>query len=89
MTSNLHLRGIDSTLMGQLKKQAMEQQISVNSFILQLLKQSLGLTTQRKLAVYHDLDQLAGTWTKQEAKSFLKNTAEFELIDKVLHRRFL
>ncbi|CAN2041486.1 putative DUF1642 domain-containing protein [Candidatus Magnetomoraceae bacterium gMMP-15] len=27
-----------------------------------------------KLQTYHDLDELAGTWTKEESDEFLKNT---------------
>lgn len=84
MHSNIHLRGVDSRLMSQLKKQAVEQNTSVNSLILQLLKQSLGMATQRHLIAYHDLDKLAGTWTKKEANTFIKNTMDFEQIDKEL-----
>jgi len=34
--------------------------------------------------VWDDLDHLAGTWTKDEAKAFEKNTRFFEKIDRDL-----
>ena len=82
MQSNIHLRGIDKLLLSRLKQEAAEQDVSVNSLVLQLLKQALGLATQRHVSVYHDLDKLAGTWSKQEAKTFTKSVADFEKIDK-------
>jgi hypothetical protein len=81
---NIHLRGVEPALINQLKKQAAHQRTSVNTLILQLLNQSLGLTKDRQIKIYHELDKLAGTWKKQEAKSFLKNISDFEKIDEDL-----
>ena len=82
MTINIHLRNVDEKLILTLKKQAATEDVSVNTLILILLRRSLGLTSQQKTHVYHDLDNLCGTWTKQEGKAFLSNTSEFEKIDK-------
>jgi hypothetical protein len=84
MLSNIHLRGIDSTLMALLKQEALNREISVNTLVLTLLKRGLGLSTDRHLPIYHDLDHLAGTWNKQKANLFLKKIADFEKIDKDL-----
>lgn len=82
MAANIHLRNVDEKLILLLKQQANKEDISVNTLILMLLRRSLGLSTQLKAPVYHDLDNLCGTWTKQQAKEFVNNTAEFETIDK-------
>ena len=82
MNLNMHLRGVDAILMSNLKKKAHDENISLNSLVLLLLRRSLGLSGQRNLAIYHDLDSLAGTWTKQQAKAFTKQISDFEQIDK-------
>lgn len=84
MHSNIHLRGVDKTLLHQLKEKAQAEHISVNSLILDLLNSSLGLKPGRHTTTYHDLDALAGTWSKQKARAFLKYTADFETIDEEL-----
>lgn len=84
MSFNIHLRNVDTVLMNQLKHQAAQRQISMNTLVLDLLKQGLGLKAGRQSLVYHDLDQYAGTWSNQEAKAFLENISDFETIDKDL-----
>ena len=82
--SNIHLRGLDDRLTHQLKQVAVDQSVSVNTLILNILRQGLGLSRQHRNIVYHDLDKLAGTWTGSEAEKFMKNIADFESIDKAL-----
>ena len=79
--SNLHLRGLDEPLINQLKQKAAHQGMSLNSLILNMLRQNLGLIAHHKIQIYHDLDSLAGTWAKDEAKTFMKNISPFEKID--------
>ena len=79
--TNLHLRGLDEPLVTQLKQTAAHQGMSLNSLILNMLRQSLGLSMHPKVIIYHDLDQLADTWTRDEAKTFMKNISHFEKID--------
>lgn len=81
MTMNVHLRGLDDQLFNSLKQTASIQKISMNRLVLNLLRQSLGFTKDHKTCIYHDLDELAGTWSTQETKEFLHNISDFEHID--------
>lgn len=83
-TSNFNLRGISSDMMVMLKHKAKEQHTSVNHLIISTLEQGLGYSKKVKKHVYHELDYLAGTWTKSDVKSFENNTKSFEMIDKEL-----
>lgn len=78
---NFNLRGIEANVMALLKKEAKKQNISINLLILQILEQNIGYSYKIKRPTYHDLDQLAGTWTEKEAKEFKKNTEYFEKVD--------
>lgn len=81
MTSNIHLRCVDKQMMARLKQEAKTRDISVNQLILILLRTDLGLSNKQIKIVHHDLDHLAGTWSKQEAKRFNKSIEDFEKID--------
>jgi hypothetical protein len=82
MHSNIHLRNVDDQLLRQLKRQAINEEISVNTLILNLLRQSLHLEFSPKFKTYDDLDSLAGTWNKQQFKDFKNIHHDFEKIDK-------
>jgi hypothetical protein len=84
MTSNIHLRCVDQKMMIRLKQEAKNRNMSVNKLILVLLKGTLGLSHEQTKIVHHDLDKFAGTWSKQEAKKFLKSIEYFEKIDEDL-----
>lgn len=84
MPFNIHLRGVDDRLMNHLKQEATKNNISMNSAILSVLQRNFGLTNEQRSRTYHDLDKFAGTWSKQDAKTFLKTIADFEQIDKDL-----
>lgn len=78
---NIHLRNIDNQLIKHLKLEASKNEVSMNTLILNLLRKGLGLVQERAVT-YHDLDTLAGTWTKQQAKEFSSEISHFEHIDK-------
>lgn len=82
MSANIHVRGVQDKLMHHLKQEAAHQAVSMNTLILDVLNQRFGVTSKRKSISYHDLDQFAGTWNKQQAKHFLKEIKHFEQIDK-------
>jgi len=67
-----------------LKKEATKKKISINSLVLQIIEQNLGIAHQTKKAVFHDLDYLAGTWSNKDKKAFDDNVKSFEKIDKEL-----
>lgn len=83
-TANFNLRNITPDVMALLKKEAAQQNVSINSFILQTLEQGLGISRQTKKTVYHDLDNLAGTWSEKDKSAFDKHMKAFEEIDKEL-----
>lgn len=82
--SNIHLRGLEKQLIQKLKQNATQQNISMNTLILNMLRQQVGLLPMRKPVVYHDLDKFAGNWTAADEKEFKINTKGFERIDKDL-----
>jgi hypothetical protein len=82
MRSNIHLRNVDDQLLRQLKRQAVNEEISVNTLILNLLRQGLHLEASPKFKTYDDLDELAGTWNKKQSEDFKNILQDFEKIDK-------
>ncbi len=80
-SSNFNLRGVPSEVMKILKRKAKEQHVSINFLILMLVEEGIGLSQKKKKTIYHDLDDLAGTWTEEEAELFEKNIKAFEVID--------
>ncbi len=77
----LTLRGIDDELAQGLERFAHQGRDSMNAVILRLLRDKLGLSKPKFREVHHDLDDLAGTWTKGEAQEFDTVMREFSHID--------
>jgi len=75
------IRGIEPGLDRVIKSRAKQNNLSVNQWILQALKKVTGMGKESVFKKYQDLDALAGGWSKEEAKSFQKNTQIFEKID--------
>ena len=85
--TNLSLRGLDDATAKRLKLEAQRRGLSVNALVIRLLQESLGTRKPTPWrAPYHDLDLLAGTWSKQEAAVFLKAVAGCERLDEELWR---
>ena len=82
----LTLRGIDDELSSRLERIAQQGQESMNGVILHLLRDKIGLSKPRFKEEYNDLDDLAGTWTQEEAREFDAVTSEFSRIDGELWR---
>jgi hypothetical protein len=71
------LRGIPRELEQRLRREASKKGISMNKAFLSLLQESTGPGSKarksvRKKILHHDLDYLAGKWTKADAESFNK-----------------
>jgi hypothetical protein len=75
------IRGIDEELDRAIKSRAQQNNLSANQWILQALKKVTGTGREPVFKEYHDLDALAGGWTKEEAAAFKKHTHVFERID--------
>lgn len=80
--SSLSIRGLDEKAMAELKKRAAREDASVNTLVLQLIEQGLGLRRARPALRRHgDMDALAGAWTKSQAARFERATAAFSEVD--------
>lgn len=77
----LTLRGIDDELAQGLERLARQGRDSMNAVILRLLRDRLGLSKPKFREVHHDLDDLAGTWTREETREFDDVVREFSHID--------
>lgn len=83
--ANFSLRGVDDATTSRLKVEAGRQGISINAFLLRLIRQQLDLSAPRAVRrEYHDLDHLAGTWSAEETNGFLKAVADFNAVDREL-----
>jgi len=78
------VRGIDPALDRVIKVRAKQKSLSVNQWVLQALKKVTGTGKEPVFKKHHDLDALAGGWSKEEVKAFQKNTKIFERIDEDL-----
>ena len=80
--SNLSIRGLDERALAALKARAAQEDASVNSLVLRLIEQGLGLQRGKPTRQRHtDLDVLAGRWTRSDADDFERATAGFREID--------
>ena len=76
------LRNLPPEIAKTIHQRAKQKKTSVNKAVISLLEESLGKKPQKKEKVrYHDLDHLAGSWTKEEAEAFDKLIAEQRTID--------
>ena len=78
---SITVRGIDPRLDRVIKSRAKQNSLSVNQWVLQTLKKVTGTGKEPVFKKHHDLDALAGGWSKEEVKAFQKNTQIFERID--------
>jgi hypothetical protein len=65
-----------------LKKRAAKEDSSVNTLVVRLIEQGLGLRRSKPaLARHDDLDALAGSWRKNDAAAFERATAPLRKVD--------
>ena len=81
---SLSLRGIHEDLSEHLKKISRKEGISLNKTVLKLLEDSIGIKRKKRSNIYHDLDELAGTWSIREEKEFNERIKFLGKIDKDL-----
>jgi plasmid stability protein len=63
------VRGLDETITKNLKRIAGQNGKSVNQFVLDTLKERLGLKKEKRYTVvHHDMDHLFGIWSENEFK---------------------
>lgn len=65
------LRNLPPELARIIHSKATEKRTSVNRAVISLLEESVGTRGKKKdKPLHHDLDTLAGSWTKNEAAAF-------------------
>jgi len=65
--SSLSIRGVDPQLAAVLKEKARKSQKSINQFVLDILRQHVGLVKKKRFTrEYDDLDHLFGRWSEEE-----------------------
>jgi DNA polymerase III delta subunit len=64
------LRNLPKKLDQTIKRRAKEKGVSVNKAVISLLEEQLEMKSGKSATEYHDLDELAGSWTKAEADAF-------------------
>ena len=63
------LRGVPPDLVRFIRRKADQDKISLNKTVIRLLEEQTG--RQKKTEpLYHDLDALAGAWTRKETREF-------------------
>lgn len=83
----LTIRGLGPALEERILKLAQDEGISLNQAVIRLLSRGAGLEGGRLKSVIGDrLDDLAGTWSAEEARVFDEATRAFETADPELWR---
>ena len=78
----LTVRGVDEKLHQTLQNKANQQGVSMNRYVLHLIKESVGLAAgSLPEQEFDDLDALAGTWTEAEFAEFANNLDAQRQID--------
>lgn len=81
----LSIRGVGEQLATLLKQQAKASNKSVNQFVLETLKQHVGLDKRKRFTrKYNDLDDLFGKWSESEYENIQKKIDGERKIDEEL-----
>ena len=82
------LRKLPPELVKTIRQKAEEKGMSINKAVISLLEEGTGLRDKKKgnKPIYHDLDALAGSWTKEEALEFEKALTLQRAIDPEMWR---
>jgi hypothetical protein len=83
------LRSIPENVKKTVRKEAERKGVSLNKAIISLLEKAVGgrTTEKKKKALYHDLDHLAGLWSREEAVVFDKSLKTQRKVDAELWKK--
>jgi hypothetical protein len=76
------LRNIPPKVQKGIRERTRQKRISANRAVIELLQERLEVPQRGKDGLYHDLDDLFGTWSAEEAEEFDRITREMRRIDK-------
>jgi Antitoxin FitA-like, ribbon-helix-helix len=79
----LTIRGVADELHNEIKIKADQHNMSINRYVLALIKKHVGFSDSGLLhgSEYHDLDYLAGTWSQEAYQEFRELLREQRPID--------
>ncbi len=80
------VRNIPPELAAILEKEAQSSDTSLNKTVIRLLEKATGLLPRPGRRRYHDLDDLAGSWSPEEAAEFERALGDQRQIDPELWR---
>ena len=69
MRKSLTIRDIPANVEKEIKSSAQKNNTSLNKAVINILQEAVG-DYGKKSVKHHDLDHLAGTWSKNYTKSF-------------------
>ena len=79
------IRRLDDQLAELLKQKAQKERKSVNQLLLDTIKKSLGLSSEKRFtAEFHDLDHLFGQWSEEEFTAIQEKISKERQIDQEL-----
>ncbi len=83
------IRGIPDDVKKTVRKEAAQKGVSLNKAIISLLERAAGTKApeKNKRVLYHDLDHLAGLWSREEAASFDKTLKAQRKVDAELWKK--
>jgi protein involved in temperature-dependent protein secretion len=83
------IRSIPDEVKKTVQKEAEKKGVSLNKAIISLLERAVGSKTaeKKKRVLYHDLDHLAGLWSREEAASFDKALKAQRKVDAELWKK--
>jgi hypothetical protein len=83
------IRSIPDEVKKTVQKEAAQKGVSLNKAIISLLERAVGTKApeKKKRILYHDLDHLAGLWSREEAASFDKDLKAQRKVDAELWKQ--
>ena len=81
MEKTIVIENLDDTSATWIEQEAKHRGLSIEQIILELVQKA---AKHAQLETYHDLDDLAGTWSDEQADEFLRVIADFERVDETL-----
>ncbi len=84
------IRSIPDAVKKTVQKEAAQKGMSLNKAIISLLERTVAGTKapeKKKRVLYHDLDHLAGLWSREEAAEFDKNLKTQRKVDAELWKK--
>jgi hypothetical protein len=78
--ANLSLRGLDSATLARIRSSARRLKVSVNRLIVETLRRHYAPGPRPR----DQIDELAGTWSAQEAREFKEAIKPFSEVDPAL-----